>query len=137
MKRIDTDRAERQLISGGSPWEALAGYSRAVVDGRWVFVSGTVGVGADGRFAPDAAAQAERALDIIAAALAEAGASLADAVRVQVFVPERADIAAVSGVLARRLGAVRPANTTVCAPLAVAEARVEIELTARRAAPPR
>jgi enamine deaminase RidA (YjgF/YER057c/UK114 family) len=102
-----------------------------VVDGRWVFVSGTVGYDArTGTWPPTAAAQATLAIDIIERALGEAGATLLDVVRVRVFVPDRADVAAVSAVLAQRLGAARAANTTVCAPLAVEQARVEIEVTA-------
>ncbi len=121
----------RRFVSSGSPWEALAGYSRAVVDGRWVFVSGTVGYDArTATWPPTADGQARVALDIIERALGEAGAALGDVVRVRVYVPDRADVAAVSAVLKERLGAARPANTTVCAPLAVAEARVEIEVTA-------
>jgi enamine deaminase RidA (YjgF/YER057c/UK114 family) len=123
----------RQFIDSGSPWEALAGYSRAVVDGDWVFVSGTVGADfATGEFPPTAEAQGDRALDIIAAALAEAGASLDDVVRVHVYVADRADVPAVSQVLKRRMAPNRPANTTVCCALAVAEAKVEIEVTALR-----
>jgi enamine deaminase RidA (YjgF/YER057c/UK114 family) len=133
----------RTFVSSGSPWEALAGYSRAVVDGRWVFVSGTVGY--DRRtntWPPTAGAQAEVALDIIERALREAGARLLDVVRVRVYVPDRADVAAVSAVVKKRLGAARPANTTVCALLAVENAKVEIEVTAlkppaRRPAPRR
>jgi enamine deaminase RidA (YjgF/YER057c/UK114 family) len=122
---------ERRFISSGSPWEALAGYSRAVVDGRWVLVSGTVGHDPRTRtWPPTAHGQAGVALDIIERALVEAGATLRDVVRVRVYVPDRADVAAVSAVLKKRLGPARPANTTVCAPLAVAEARVEIEVTA-------
>ncbi len=123
--------SERRFVSSGSPWEALAGYSRAVVDGRWVFVSGTVGQDArSGTWPPTAHAQAGVAIDIIERALGEAGATLRDVVRVRAYVPDRADVPAVSAVLKKRLGAARPANTTVCAPLAVAEARVEIEVTA-------
>ena len=122
----------RQFIQGGSRWEELAGYSRAVVDGDWVFVSGTVGAElSTGRLPTGAAPQAELALDIIEAALLKARSSLADVVRVRVYVPERADVAAVSEVLKRRLGTNRPANTTVCTPLAVEGALVEIEVTAR------
>jgi len=125
----------REFISSGSPWEALAGYSRAVVDGRWVFVSGTVGYDAQaGTWPKGAAAQATVALDVIERALREAGAALLDVVRVRVYVPARRDVAAVSGVVKDRLGAARAANTTVCAPLAVAEARVEIEVTALKPA---
>ncbi|RDI26064.1 enamine deaminase RidA (YjgF/YER057c/UK114 family) [Pseudacidovorax intermedius] len=123
----------RRFIQSGSRWEELAGYARAVVDGRWVFVSGTVGQDfRTGRFPEGAEAQAELALDTIGSALAEAGAGFDDVVRVRVYVPDRGDVVAVSQALRRRLGDNRPANTTVCSPLAVEGARVEIEVTARR-----
>ncbi|WP_234195902.1 Rid family hydrolase [Pseudacidovorax sp. NFM-22] len=123
----------RRFILSGSRWEELAGYARAVVDGRWVFVSGTVGQDfRTGRFPEGAEAQAELALDTIGDALAEAGAGFDDVVRVRVYVPDRGDVVAVSQALRRRLGDNRPANTTVCSPLAVEGARVEIEVTARR-----
>jgi enamine deaminase RidA (YjgF/YER057c/UK114 family) len=128
----------RRHISSGSPWEALAGYSRAVVQpmpgGDWIFVAGTLGMDDpnSGRLAEGAQAQAHRALDIIERALAEVPARLADTVRVVAYVPQRTDIAAVSAVLKERLGAARPANTTVCCPLAVDGALVELEITALR-----
>ena len=84
------------------------------------------------RFPQSAEAQAERALDIIEAALRQVPAGLADIVRVRVYAPERDDVPAISGVLKRRLGAARATNTTVCCPLAVEGAKVEIEVTARR-----
>ena len=122
----------RRFISSGSPYEELAGYSRAVVDGDWVFVSGTVGQDfATMRMPESAESQAEQALDTIAGALDAAGASLMDVVRVRVYVPDRDDVIAVSGAIKRRLGAARPANTTVCCPLAVEGAKVEIEVTAK------
>jgi len=124
---------ERRLISSGSRWEEMAGYSRAVAQGDWVFVSGTVGISAATQALPEseqAQAQAEHALDMIEAALHQAHARLSDVVRVRVYVPDRADVPAVSAVLKRRFGESRPANTTVCCALAVAEARVEIEVTA-------
>ena len=122
----------RRFITTGSRWEALAGYSRAVVDGREIFVSGTVGFDREtGAFPAEAAAQAETAIDTIEWALGEAGASLLDIVRVRVFVPDRADVEAVSMVIARRIGPARAANTTICAPLPVDEAKVEIEVEAR------
>jgi enamine deaminase RidA (YjgF/YER057c/UK114 family) len=125
--------APRRFISSGSPWEALAGYSRAVVEGDTVFVSGTVGIDLTTLVMPEGAqAQAELALDTIEAALREAGAAMTDVVRVRVYVPDRADVVAVSGVVKRRLGAARAANTTVCTPLAVEAAKVEIEVTAVR-----
>jgi len=136
--------SQRKFISSGSPWEALAGYSRAVVDGRWVFVSGTVGYDVRTNTWPStAAAQAAMSLDIIERALRDAGATLRDVVRVRVYVPDRGDVEAISGVIKQRVGAARAANTTVCSPLAVENAKVEIEVTAllkppvRRPAPPR
>jgi enamine deaminase RidA (YjgF/YER057c/UK114 family) len=133
-----SDSNGRRFISSGSPWEELAGYSRAVVDGDWVFVSGTVGVNlATMEMPASAAAQAEQALDTIETALRQVPASLADVVRVRVYVPDRGDVMAVSGVIKRRLSIARPTNTTVCCPLAVDGAKVEIEVTARRrTAPP-
>jgi enamine deaminase RidA (YjgF/YER057c/UK114 family) len=123
----------RRFITTGSPWEKAGGYSRAVVDGRDIFVSGTVGYDrATGQFPPGAAAQADAAIDIIASALAEAGATVDDCVRVRVFIPDRSDVAAVTEVVARRLGGARAANTTVCCALPVEDAKVEIEVTARR-----
>ena len=144
----------RRHITSGSPWEEMAGYSRAVVQSvpsgnasdsacdsgcDWIFVAGTVGTEdmPSGRLADGVVAQAQRALDIIERALAEAGATLADTVRVVAYVPERDDVAAVAAVLKMRLGAARPANTTVCCPLAVPGAHVEIEITALRAWPAR
>lgn len=121
----------RSFISTGLVYETLAGYSRAVVDGRFVFVSGTVGVDpATGAFADGPEAQTERAIDTIEWALGQAGAAIGDVVRVRVYIPDRDHVTRISQVVARRLGPARAANTTICAPLAVAEAHVEIEVTA-------
>lgn len=122
-----------RFIQSGSKWEELAGYSRAVVDGDWVFVSGTVGQDfKTGVIPPTAREQAQLALTTIATALAEADASLTDVVRVRVYIPDRGDVVDVSTVLRERFGSHRPTNTTVCSPLAVEGAKVEIEVTARR-----
>ena len=130
---VDPVDPERRFISSGSPWEELAGYSRAVVDGDWIFVSGTVGQDFETmQFPASAQAQAEKALDIIEAALRQVPASLLDVVRVRVYVPERGDVPAISEVIKRRIGTARATNTTVCCPLAVEGAKVEIEVTARR-----
>jgi enamine deaminase RidA (YjgF/YER057c/UK114 family) len=107
-----------------------------------VFVSGTVGYDLRTKtWPPTAEAQAATSLDTIERALRDAGASLLDVVRVRVYVPDRADVVAISGVIKQRLGAARAANTTVCAPLAVDEAKIEIEVTAlkpqARRLPPR
>src|SRR5438067_12169789 len=82
----------RRLISSGSPFEDAGGYSRAVVDGEWVFVAGTTGFDyAAMTIAEDAAEQTRQALRNIAAALAEAGAGLADVVRVRYYLPDLED----------------------------------------------
>jgi len=123
----------RRFISSGSPYEELAGYSRAVVEGEWIFVSGTLGQNFATMSMPEsAAAQTEQALDTIEAALAQVPAGLMDVLRVRVYVPDRGDVLAVSGVIKRRLGAARATNTTVCCALAVEGAKVEIEVTAKR-----
>ncbi len=125
----------RAFISSGTTYEALAGYSRAVVEDDWVFVSGTVGVDpATGVWASGAPAQAQRAIDTIEVALYRAGLVLLDVVRVVVYLASRDDVVPVSAVIRERFGPARPANTTLCVPLALEECRVEIEVTARRRA---
>ncbi|MDA8230487.1 MAG: RidA family protein [Magnetospirillum sp.] len=119
----------RRLISSGSPFEEVAGYSRAVADGDWVFVSGTSGY-KDGAIADDVAAQAEQCLATIAAALVEAGSSLADAVRVRAYVTEAAYFQTIAPVLGKAFKGVRPANTTIVCGLVDPRMKVEIEVTA-------
>lgn len=121
----------RRLISSGSSFEEIAGYSRAVVDGEWVFVSGTTGFDyAKGTIAEDVAEQADQALRNIEAALAEAGASMADVVRVRVFLVERTDFEAVAPILGRWFKGIRPANTTVVSALVDTRMKIEVEVTA-------
>jgi enamine deaminase RidA (YjgF/YER057c/UK114 family) len=124
----------RRLISSGSRFEQEFGYSRAVVDGDWIFVSGTTGFDyARMTIDPDPVVQAEQCFRNIEAALAEAGAALDDAVRVRVFVDSLATFDAVkAAVIGRRLAAIRPANTTVIAGFVDPRIRIEIEVTARR-----
>ncbi len=123
----------RRLISSGSSFEAEIGYSRAVVDGDWVFVSGTTGFDYATMTIPeDVAAQAEQALRNIDAALREAGASIADVVRVNYVLPRAADFPACWPVLRRWFGEVRPAATMIEAGLLDPRMRIEIEVTARR-----
>ncbi len=125
--------ATKTHIFSGSIYEEMAGYARAVVVGDHIFVSGTVGVDfATGQLAEGAEAQTLQALNTIEKALDEAGASLADIVRVRVYIPNPDDVMAVSGVLKEKIGSGYPANTTVCAPLAVPGALVEIESEAIR-----
>ena len=123
----------RRLISSGSPFEAAIGYSRAVVDGPWIFVSGTTGF--DYRtmtISDDVAEQAEQALRNIGEALSEAGSSYADVVRVRYILPNAADFESCWPVLRRYLGEVRPAATMIQAGLADPRMKIEIEATARR-----
>lgn len=125
----------RRLISSGSSFERDIGYSRAVVDGEWVFVSGTTGF--DYRtmtISPDVREQAEQAIRNIERALAEAGGSFADVVRVRYILPDAADFEPCWPVLRRRLGDVRPAATMIAAGLSDPRMKIEIEVTARRAA---
>ncbi len=123
----------RRLISSGSPFERDIGYSRAVVDGDWIFVSGTTGFDyASMTIATDVVAQAEQCLRNIEAALHEAGGALADAVRVRYILPDAADFPACWPVLRRYFGDVRPAATMISAGLADPRMRIEIEVTARR-----
>ena len=123
----------RRIIGSGSRFEAEIGYSRAVVDGNWVFVSGTTGFDyAADTIAEGVVVQCERALDNIEAALAEAGCGLGDAVRVRYILPRAEDFEPCWPVLRRRLGAARPAATMMAAGLADPRMRIEIEVTARR-----
>jgi 2-iminobutanoate/2-iminopropanoate deaminase len=126
----------RRLISSGSPFEAEAGYSRAVIDGEWVFVAGTTGFDyALMTISDDAAEQARQALRNIEAALGEAGASLTDVVRVKYYLPDAADWPRVVPVLGKAFGGVRPAATALICGLIDPRMKIEIEVTARRSAP--
>lgn len=102
----------RRLISSGSPFEEVAGYSRAVVDGRWVFMAGTSGF-ANGQIAEGVLEQTEQAFTTIKAALAEAGSSLADVVRVHVYLTDPTDFERIAPILGKHFKGIRPANTTI------------------------
>src|ERR1700758_131461 len=104
----------RRLISSGSTFESQIGYSRAVVDGDWVFVSGTTGFDyAAMSMADDVVAQAEQALKNIEAALREAGSSMADVVRVTYLLPDPGQFQECWPVLRRYFGEIRPAATMI------------------------
>jgi enamine deaminase RidA (YjgF/YER057c/UK114 family) len=129
----DSIQHSRRLISSGSRFEAAIGYSRAVVDGDWVFVSGTTGFDyATMTIADDVVAQAEQTLRNIGQALREAGCSFADVVRVRYILPNAADFESCWPVLSRTFGDVRPAATMIAAGLADPRMKIEIEVTARR-----
>ena len=125
----------RRLISGGSEFEALAGYSRAVVDGDWVLVSGTTGFDyAAGTIAEDVAAQARQTFENIAWALTEAGLGLKDVVRARYYLTRQEDWPDFAAVLGEVFGDIRPAATCVICGLVDPRMKIEIEVSARRAA---
>lgn len=124
----------RKLISSGSTFEQQIGYSRAVVAGDWVFVSGTTGFDyATMTISDDVVEQTEQCLKNIEAALQEAGASLRDVVRVTYVLPDGAEFEACWPVLCKYFGEVRPAAMMISAGLADPRMKIEIEVTALRA----
>lgn len=125
---------KRWRISSGTVYEELAGYCRAVVDGDWVHVSGTTGIDpADGSIPEGVEAQTHQIFRNIEWALGEAGSSLADVVRIRVYLDNRDDFETVAPIIGGYMRDVRPANTTVVAPLCDARMKIEIEVTAHKA----
>jgi enamine deaminase RidA (YjgF/YER057c/UK114 family) len=123
----------RRLISSGSQFERDVGYSRAVVDGEWAFVSGTTGFDYSAMtISDDVAEQARQSLRNISSALAEAGFSLADVVRANYILPSAEDFPACWPVLREHFGESRPASTMLVAGLADPRMKIEIEVTAKR-----
>jgi enamine deaminase RidA (YjgF/YER057c/UK114 family) len=122
---------QRQHISSGSPFEEQIGYSRAVVAGDWVFVSGTTGFDyATMRISDDVVQQAEQCFLNIQAALQQAGASLDDVVRVNYVLPDASLFEACWPVLRKHLGRARPAAMMVSAGLLDPRMKIEVEVTA-------
>ncbi len=127
-----TDKATRRAILSGSTFEEQIGYARAVVHGDTVYVSGTTGF--DYRtmtIAEGVEEQAEQCLRNIGAALAEAGCTFADVVRVRYLLPRREDFEPCWPVLRRYFGEVRPAATMLVCDLADPRMKIEIEVDAR------
>jgi enamine deaminase RidA (YjgF/YER057c/UK114 family) len=121
----------RKLISSGSEFEARIGYSRAVAQDGWVFVSGTTGFDyATMTISDDVAQQCEQCLKNIEAALRKADASLADVVRVVYVLPNGADFEKCWPVLQKYFGDVRPAAMMISAALLDPRMKIEIEATA-------
>ena len=125
----------RRLISSGSSFEREIGYSRAVVDGEWVFVSGTTGFDYQSmRISENLLEQAEQCLRNITSALEQAGTGLRDVVRITYILPKGEDFPQCWPILKKYFGDVRPAATMISAGLADPRIRIEIEVTARRQA---
>jgi enamine deaminase RidA (YjgF/YER057c/UK114 family) len=127
----------RRLISTGSPFEKTAGYSRAVVDGDFAFVSGTTGYDyATMKLPADVASQTRNCFTTIEGALKEAGFEMADIVRATYYITDAAEADAVFAVCGEKLGEIRPAATIlVVAGLYKPAMKVEIEVTAKRRTP--
>jgi enamine deaminase RidA (YjgF/YER057c/UK114 family) len=125
----------RRLISSGSKFEQDIGYSRAVVDGEWVLVSGTTGFNyATMTIEDDVVAQCRQTLENIGAALAQAGASFSDVVRVHYLVTQAADFERCWPVIGKIFGTVRPAIVVMVVGLTDPRMKIEIEVTALRRA---
>jgi enamine deaminase RidA (YjgF/YER057c/UK114 family) len=124
----------RRLISTGSPFEKIAGYSRAVIDGDFAFVSGTTGYNYATMILPaDVTSQTRNCFTTIEAALKEGGFAMADIVRATYYITDASNADAVFAVCGEKLGDVRPAATLlVVAGLYKPEMKVEIEVTAKR-----
>lgn len=123
----------RRLISSGSKFEGEIGYSRAVVDGEWVFVSGTTGFDyATMTISDDIVAQTEQCFKNIEAALTQAGATFADVVKATYVLPDGSEFSKTFPVLKKYFGEVRPAVMMITAGLSDPRMKIEIEVTARK-----
>ncbi len=128
----------KRLISSGSTFEERIGYSRAVVDGDWIFVSGTTGFDYAKMTIPeDILEQTEQCLKNINSALQQAGSSLNDVVRVTYVLPDGSQFEKCWPVLRKYFGTIRPAAMMISAGLADPRMKIEIEVTARRQRPKR
>ena len=124
---------DRILISSGSSFEEQIGYSRAVVDGKWVFVSGTTGFDYSSMTIPEnVVEQTENCFKNIKKALKEAGAKMEDVVRVVYILPDGKDFESCWPVIRSYFGAIRPASTMFSAGLADPRMKIEIQVTARK-----
>lgn len=123
----------RTRISSGSKFEELMGYSRAIVDGDWIWVAGTTGFDyGNMTISEDVAEQAAQTFRNIQSAMEKAGFSLADVVRVTYILPDAADFEACWPVMRKYLGEVRPAATMIVAGLADPRMKIEIEVTGKK-----
>jgi enamine deaminase RidA (YjgF/YER057c/UK114 family) len=126
----------RKLISSGSKFESDIGYSRAVIDGDWMFVSGTTGFDyATMTISEDVVEQADQTFRNIKSAMEKGGFSLSDVVRVHYLLPDANDFEKCWPMLKKYLGDIRPAATMFVAGLADPRMKIEIEVTAKRPRP--
>ena len=126
-------KRKKRLISSGSPFEEKIGYSRAVCDGKWVFVAGTTGFNYDTmEISDDVVVQCRQTLKNIDKVLRDAGSGFADVVRVIYIFPDSDDFEKCWQVLHEYFADVRPASTMYSAGLADSRMKVEIEVTARK-----
>lgn len=125
---------ERVLVSSGSPYEPVIGFSRAVRFGERVLVSGTAPVWPDGACDPDPEVQARRCIEIIETALADAGGALADVVRTRTYLVDLADAEAVQRAHGDAFGLIRPASTMVVV-AALLDPRWKVEMEAEAILP--
>ena len=131
VKLTVTERNGRKCVSTGSPWEPIVGYSRAVREGDFIFVTGTVGIEPDGRFRPTLKAQCRRALEIIIAAIEALGGKASDVVRTRIYITDIANWREAGEVHSELFESIRPAMTMVqVARLIDDAALVEIEADA-------
>ncbi|HNP35129.1 MAG TPA: RidA family protein [Woeseiaceae bacterium] len=124
----------RKLISSGSEFESKIGYSRAVVDGDFIFVSGTTGYDYETMtISENVVEQAEQCFKNINAALLQADSTMSDVVRITYVLPDKSDFEACWPVFNKYLGTVRPAAMMIEAGLLDDKMKLEVEVTAKRA----
>ena len=133
LHRVEWEKIVRKLISTGSPMEKQAGYSRAVIDGDWIFISGTTGFDYETMVMPvGIVEQTHNCFATIAKVLGDAGAGLDDIVRINYVVSDREYVDIVFPIFGEYLGAIRPAATLIVAGLMSENMKIEIEVTAHR-----
>jgi enamine deaminase RidA (YjgF/YER057c/UK114 family) len=126
-----SDKNGRKCFSSGSPWEPIVGYSRAIREGDFIFVTGTLGLEPDGRFGPTLKDQTRRALQIIVAAIEALGGKVSDVVRTRIYVTDISRWREAADVHSEYFESIRPATTMVqVAKLIDDKAMVEIEADA-------
>ena len=125
------ERFGKKTCGSGSAWEPKLGYSRAVRKGNIIAVTGSVGIGADGKYTPDVGVQARRSLEIIQGAIEALGGKITDVIRTRMYVTDIAQWEKVAAVHGEIFGEIRPATTIVqVQKLIDAEALIEIEADA-------